>query len=73
MPLPGLGLNLSTMELLAEGSVVCPYCGEAYSTMIDTSQGAHETIEDCPVCCRPIQLIVECEPGELLSISASPG
>jgi len=61
------------MELLAEGSVVCPYCGETYTTMIDTTQGGHETIEDCPVCCRPIQLTVDCEPGELVSISASPG
>jgi hypothetical protein len=61
------------MELLSEGTVLCPYCGEAYSTMVDTSQRSHSTIEDCPVCCRPIQLTVECEPGEVLSIDAAPG
>jgi hypothetical protein len=61
------------MELLAEGAVVCPYCGETYVTFVDTSQGRHVTIEDCPVCCRPIQLTVECEPGELFSIDAAPG
>jgi hypothetical protein len=61
------------MELLAEGTVLCPYCGETYPTMVDTSQGSHETIEDCAVCCRPIQLTVECEPGEVFSVDAMPG
>jgi Cysteine-rich CPXCG len=61
------------MELLAEGTVLCPYCGESYTTMVDTSQSNHETIEDCPVCCRPIQLTVDCEPGEVFSIDAVPG
>ena len=64
---------LGEMELLAEGNVTCPYCGEGYDTMVDTSQGSHSTIEDCPVCCRPIQLTVECEPGEVFSIDAAPG
>jgi hypothetical protein len=61
------------MELLAEGTVLCPYCGESYTTMVDTSQSSHATIEDCPVCCRPIQLTVTCEPGEVFSIDANPG
>ena len=61
------------MELLAEGTVICPYCGESFDTMVDTSQGSHSTIEDCVVCCRPIQLTVECDPGELFSIDAVPG
>jgi len=61
------------MELLAEGTVVCPYCGETYITMVDTSESSYTTIEDCPVCCRPIELTVECEPGEVVSIVAAPG
>jgi hypothetical protein len=69
----GAGPNLLAMELLAEGVVVCPYCGEAYTAMVDTSQSSHDTIEDCPVCCRPIHLVIECDPGEVLSIDASPG
>jgi hypothetical protein len=64
---------MTLMELLSEGAVLCPYCGETFSTMVDTSQSSHATIEDCPVCCRPIQLTVECEPGEVLSIDAQPG
>jgi hypothetical protein len=61
------------MNLLVEADVECPHCFEVYPTMIDTSQGAHVTIEDCTVCCRPIQLQVECEPGEVISVSSAPG
>ena len=41
--------------------------------MVDTSQRSHVTVEDCPVCCRPIQLTVECEPGDVISIDSAPG
>lgn len=58
------------MEILIEAEIECPHCGEAYRTMIDTSQGSHSTIEDCPVCCRPIELEVECEPGEIFHVAA---
>jgi len=58
------------MEILVEGSVVCPTCGETFTTTVDTSQRGFITIEDCPVCCRPIELTVECEPGEILSIES---
>ena len=47
------------MDLLAEGIVVCPYCGQTYTTIVDTSQSSHATIEDCPVCCRPNVIRVE--------------
>ncbi|MBS3785826.1 MAG: CPXCG motif-containing cysteine-rich protein [Gammaproteobacteria bacterium] len=33
----------------------CPYCGEAYETVVDGSAGDQAYIEDCAVCCRPIE------------------
>lgn len=39
--------------------------------MLDTSQGSHETVEDCTVCCRPIGLRVQCEPGEIFEVETS--
>ena len=33
----------------------CPYCGEPVETLLDLSGGDQQYIEDCPVCCRPIQ------------------
>lgn len=61
------------MNLLVETDVQCPWCGETYGTTVDTSQGGYTTTEDCAVCCRPIALTVECEPGELLALEAERG
>jgi hypothetical protein len=58
---------------LVEIDVVCPYCGEVFQTMADTTQGNHTTIEDCVVCCRPIQLVIGCEPGEVYQVDTSRG
>ncbi len=34
----------------------CPFCGERFETLLDSSAGDSEYVEDCPVCCRPISL-----------------
>jgi hypothetical protein len=39
-------------------SVGCPYCGEVIEIVVDPSVDHQEYIEDCSVCCRPIQLAV---------------
>ncbi|MGD8311405.1 MAG: CPXCG motif-containing cysteine-rich protein [Gammaproteobacteria bacterium] len=39
--------------------VECPYCGEAFETLVDESAGSQDYIEDCPVCCRPIEFQVD--------------
>ena len=36
----------------------CPYCGELIELLIDISIDSQEYIEDCSVCCRPIQVSV---------------
>ncbi|MEH6502264.1 MAG: CPXCG motif-containing cysteine-rich protein [Cycloclasticus sp.] len=46
-------------ELLVCKEYQCPYCGETIDAWIDTSQGSQQTIEDCSVCCRPIELSIE--------------
>ena len=38
--------------------VQCPYCGEWIGIVIDASVDAQSYVEDCQVCCRPIQLDV---------------
>ncbi len=35
--------------------VQCPYCGEIIQIEIDPSVEEQDYIEDCSVCCRPIQ------------------
>lgn len=36
--------------------VWCPYCGEPVELAVDDSAGHQTYVEDCPVCCRPIEL-----------------
>jgi hypothetical protein len=42
-------------------AVQCPYCGERLETRVDLTTGDREYIEDCQVCCRPIQFSIELE------------
>jgi len=36
--------------------VECPYCAESYETPIDLTAGSATQIEDCHVCCQPIEI-----------------
>ena len=38
--------------------VQCPYCGETIEVVVDCSVESQSYIEDCQVCCRPINLTV---------------
>ena len=49
--------------------VECPFCGMKFDLAIDTSIAAQQFTTDCEVCCRPFSVSVECEPGEVLSVS----
>ena len=50
----------------------CPYCGEGYETVVDLSAGSQKYIEDCAVCCRPIEIALRVsEDGELLDVSTA--
>jgi len=40
-------------------SVQCPYCGETFETLVDLSAGSANYVEDCQICCQPIQLSLE--------------
>ena len=43
------------MDPLESAHVDCPYCGESLEITVDTSVGRQDYIEDCQVCCQPIQ------------------
>jgi cysteine-rich CPXCG protein len=42
-------------ELKSE-HVSCPYCGEMIEILVDCSEPSQGYIEDCQVCCRPINV-----------------
>lgn len=47
--------------------VSCPFCGQNSEVVVDTTLPRQDFITDCEVCCRPFNVSVECEPGEILS------
>ncbi len=54
--------------------VECPYCGESFETPVDTSSGSARYVEDCQICCQPIEFSVEVDhAGELESLSTQRG
>ncbi len=56
---PGKGLpGLLPEEFVA---VQCPYCGERLETRVDLTADEPSYIEDCQVCCRPIEFSIERE------------
>ena len=49
-------------------TIHCPFCGQRFELLIDTSVASQRFTTDCEVCCRPFEVIAECEPGEILSL-----
>ena len=48
----------------------CPYCWENISMLVDTSVSFQKYIEDCEVCCNPIQITASSDKETLISFSA---
>lgn len=50
----------------------CPWCGEVYGSAIDLTDHSRQYIEDCQVCCQPIEVSLEVsDAGVLLSATTS--
>lgn len=45
--------------MLNEWQDSCPYCGESVALTVDPSVGDQHYIEDCWVCCRPIEVFLK--------------
>ena len=62
----------SSSSLISFVTVECPYCGESFETAVDWSAGAFRYIEDCQVCCQPIELAGDVDDdGAPLGVTAS--
>ena len=55
-------------QFVSEEHTHCPFCGEPISLVVDTSAGSQSYIEDCQVCCRPMEVQVDCDGDEFLSL-----
>jgi len=53
-------------------AITCPYCGEPIELVVDDSAGDASYVEDCPVCCRPMQVEVKTN-GDGVSVRVRTG
>jgi transcription elongation factor Elf1 len=59
------------MRAETDGRYDCPACGEEIVVPVDASAGEEqEYVEDCPVCCAPVQLRVRVEEDGEVTILA---
>ncbi|MEM6646121.1 MAG: CPXCG motif-containing cysteine-rich protein [Bacteroidota bacterium] len=50
----------------------CPYCWEHISMLLDLSVPEQAFVEDCEVCCNPIQVVYTVQGDTIASFSAEP-
>ena len=55
-------------EVQVTEAIQCPFCGQQFELLIDTSVASQRFTTDCEICCRPFEVMAECEPGEILSL-----
>jgi hypothetical protein len=51
--------------------IACPYCGESFETPIDVSSGSSSYVEDCQICCQPIQFTVDVDDTGAAAVTVS--
>lgn len=59
------------MRELDDRLIDCPYCGESIDVLIDTSVPQQDYVEDCQVCCRPINFSVSVDPDGDVRLTVS--
>ena len=60
-------------DQLTSTKIQCPYCWEMIEVIIDDCGEDQQYVEDCQVCCQPIQISYNSANGELLEISIEQG
>ncbi|MCW8826422.1 MAG: CPXCG motif-containing cysteine-rich protein [Gammaproteobacteria bacterium] len=59
------------MNELEERQIECPYCGESIVVLLDASVDHQTYIEDCQVCCRPINFDVSIDHSGTMIVTVS--
>ncbi len=58
------------MSLLQTVAIDCPYCGENIELVVDCSLPEQQYIEDCFVCCQPINLTIDSGNSDDIQVTA---
>jgi len=51
---------------MLEHFFTCPYCWEQISMLLDPDMSGEVYIEDCQVCCNPIEVVFEIVEGRVI-------
>jgi DNA replicative helicase MCM subunit Mcm2 (Cdc46/Mcm family) len=55
---------------MIEHFFACPHCWQQISMLLDPAY-SQTYVEDCEVCCNPIEITVQFEDGELMHFQAT--
>ena len=55
-------------DYVSEKRCHCPHCAEPISIVVDSSAGHQTYIEDCQVCCQPMEITLEVDGLELCNV-----
>ena len=58
-------------ELISEEPCHCPFCAEPISIVVDFSAGSQTYIEDCQVCCQPMEVSVSVDADGYRSVEVA--
>lgn len=53
-----------------EHDFTCPYCGAPITMLLDPSVPEQTYVEDCEVCCNPIEVFYAFDEEELIAFDA---
>lgn len=60
------------MEVEVTVRVQCPFCGQRFELVVDTSTSPQRFSTDCEICCHPFDVVADCRPGEVRSLEVYP-
>ncbi len=58
------------IDALVEYAVTCPWCWESFDVLIDVTAGDQGYIEDCSVCCHPVELAIRVDTDAAPAVEA---
>ena len=58
--------------LIQEKDFFCPCCGENISMLLELGHGGQHYVEDCEICCSPIDISYQIDDNGLADFCARP-
>ncbi len=56
---------------MLEHFFTCPYCWEQISMLLDPDMSGEVYVEDCQVCCNPVEIEFMIEEGRLIKFEST--